>query len=280
MNTGHIKNENGDTASPQDKSDTKATRAYERSTIEFPYNDLDDAVSIAKAIHMNAGMSCTLDQLAAYLGQSMTSGAFRGRVSNAGTFRLTENERGGVRLSDLGLRAVDENKEPEARADAFLSVPLYLEIYEKYRGYTLPPAAALEREMLALGVSSKQTNKARQAFMRSAKQAGFFTHGEDRLVKPAFGATPTTKPIKSASGEEKPKGKGEGGSGGGDNVGLNLDPLIIELLRKIPPADKGWPVAKRLRWMRTFAMNVSQIYDDEDQPVEFKIEIENSTSET
>src|SRR5438034_1314262 len=75
-----------------------------RSAIEFPYNDLDDAVEIAKAIHANAGVSCTLDQLAAYLKQSMTSGAFRLRTSNARIFGLTENERGEVRLTDLGRR--------------------------------------------------------------------------------------------------------------------------------------------------------------------------------
>lgn len=39
----------------------------ERSTIQFPYNDLDDAVAIAKAVYENAGISCAIDQLAAYV---------------------------------------------------------------------------------------------------------------------------------------------------------------------------------------------------------------------
>jgi hypothetical protein len=42
----------------------------ERSTIQFPYNDPDDAVTIAKAVHENAGLSCMADQLAAYLNTS------------------------------------------------------------------------------------------------------------------------------------------------------------------------------------------------------------------
>ena len=38
---------------------------------------------------------------------------------------------------------------------------------------------------------------------------------------------------------------------------------------------KGWPATQRLRWFRTFAMNVSQIYDgDAMEPVEMKIELE------
>ena len=46
----------------------------------------------------------------------------------------------------------------------------------------------------------------------------------------------------------------------------------MALLRKIPKED--WPDEKRLRWFRTFAMNVSQVYDDDKRPVELKIELE------
>ena len=59
----------------------------------------------------------------------------------------------------------------------------------------LPPAAALEREMGQLGVASKQTGKARQAFERSAEQAGFFAHGADRLVMPVGLEKPDTSAI-------------------------------------------------------------------------------------
>jgi len=47
---------------------------------------------------------------------------------------------------------------------------------------------------------------------------------------------------------------------------------LLALLKKIPPTKKGWPSAKRIRWFKTFAMNVSQIYDaDEENPVEMTI---------
>jgi hypothetical protein len=49
---------------------------------------------------------------------------------------------------------------------------------------------------------------------------------------------------------------------------------LIELLKKIPEPEKGWPAAQRVRWFRRFAMNVSQIYDEDSQPVEMKIELE------
>ena len=60
----------------------------------------------------------------------------------------------------------------------------------------------------------------------------------------------------------------------GNNIGLDLDPLLLALLRKIPAHGQVWPADKRLRWLRTFAMNVSQVYDEDETPVEMKIELE------
>jgi hypothetical protein len=129
--------------------------------------------------------------------------------------------------------------------------------------------------MRDVGVSSKQTGKARIAFTRSAKQAGFFAHGEDRLVRPA---TPGSgaKPIDPINtGIEKDVNGKSGGGGGGKDTDLNLDALLIALLKKIPTDPSvGWPGPSRVRWFRTFAMNVSQIYDGDGEPVEMKIELE------
>jgi hypothetical protein len=65
---------------------------------------------------------------------------------------------------------------------------------------------------------------------------------------------------------------GNGSGDGTDDVGL--DPLLLALLKKIPAPEKGWPGPSRVRWFRTFAMNVSQIYDGDGDPVEMKIELE------
>jgi len=48
----------------------------------------------------------------------------------------------------------------------------------------------------------------------------------------------------------------------------------MALLRKIPKAGMdAWPADNRLRWFRTFAMNVSQVYDADDDPVELEIKL-------
>ena len=68
----------------------------------------------------------------------------------------------------------------------------------------------------------------------------------------------------------------DGGGSGVDRTGeLKLDPLLIAHLKKVPSAEKGWPASNRVRWFIAFAMNVSQIYDGDGEPVELKIELEN-----
>lgn len=78
--------------------------------------------------------------------------------------------------------------------------------------------------------------------------------------------------------DEKGNKRGNGGDGVRD-VGLNPDPLLIELLKKIPPTEAGWPAPQRIRWFRTFAMNVSQIYDNDDHPIELVISARSSADD-
>ena len=81
-------------------------------------------------------------------------------------------------------------------------------------------------------------------------------------------ATPETRPLD----DDGEKDKNKGGNGGGGNE-LGLDPLLMALLRKIPSTEKGWPKEQRARWFKTFAMNVSQIYDTGDEVVDLTINV-------
>jgi hypothetical protein len=236
----------------------------ERSAISFPYGDLDDAVAVARAIHNNAGTTtCTLSQLAAFLGQPISSGTFRARVSNAAIFGLTENARREVSLTAMGRRIADPTAEPAARVDAFLHVPLYLRIFDHHDGYTLPSAAPLEKFMREVGVSPKQTGRARQALMRSARQAGFFAHGEDRLVRPTLSGGPGTRPIESVGEAASNKAKNGGGGGGGDQT--DIDQIIRGLLARLPKSGEIWPEPERKLWLDLLAGSFKLIYKDEDQ---------------
>jgi len=259
----------------EDTAKTVTDGKRERSTVEFPYMGLEDAVSVAKGIHSVVGSGiCQHDQLAAALDMSMNSSGYRMRLSAARVFGVADPVSGGMRLTDLGHKIVDSAHEREAKARAFLNVELFKKLYDLYRGKMLPPASALEREMANLGVAQKQTERARQVFQRSAEIAGFFEMDRAKLIMPA-GVVDTAAPIEETRDQEKKTGNGTSGGGSDD---LHLDPLLIALLKKIPSdPTAGWPRASRVRWFRTFAMNVSQIYDGEDEPVEMKIELDEAS---
>jgi hypothetical protein len=272
-----MSSENGSGTTEKLKKDEPGKR--QRSSIGFPYMDLNEAVGLARAIHNNVGTGmCSVEQLAPWVRQSPTSSGFRSRLGASRLFGIINTDRAeALHLTDLGRLVVDSKREREGRAKAFLSVPLYSAVHDKFKGGVLPPAAALEKELVALGVASTLTDTARRVLERSAEQAGFFESGRDRLVLPGF-VPQEGSSVDTGDNSGGGSGAGTGGSGGdgGGLAELSLDPLLIALLKKIPDARKGWPAPNRLRWFRTFAMNVSQIYDaDDDEPVEMKIELEN-----
>ncbi|QUL37891.1 hypothetical protein [Erythrobacter sp. JK5] len=224
-------------------------RKRQTSTISFPYLDLDTAVEVAHAMYKTRGHSAMeAHELAATMDQTL-SGAFRLKTGTARIFGLTEKEgRDATKLSGIGLRIIEPDTEAEARASAFLAVPLYSAIYENYKGQRLPPSKALEREMENLGVSSKQTDKARQAFERSARQAGFFAKGEDRLVKPHFDGAQNVSDVDNQNdapaNEEQAKGGDNGGGGSG-----NHHPLIQGMIDRLPMVDEPWSENDRKAWL-------------------------------
>lgn len=239
----------------------------ERSKIDFPYSDLEAAVDLINTLQSRAGTACEVTQLASWMNQSAAGGTFRSRVGAARLFGLVDTQQGQISITAVGREILDDIKGPSARADAFLRVPLYRAMYEKYQGFALPPAAAVERQMEQLGVPPKQKERARQTFTKSALFAGFVDSSTGRFIKPASAASPPPPP-------DQDRHKRKTGGGGGDDDGLSLDPLLLALLKKIPAIGESWPKEQRVRWFRTFAMNVSQIYDTDQEAIDLKIEID------
>lgn len=235
----------------------------QRSKIAFPYVALKDAIEFAEAIHGNVGMNeCDDAQLAAWTNQSIKSSGFRIQLSGARMFGVLSTDGNGKhRLTELGQMILDPNRTREAKATAFLSVPLYKAIFDRYRTGILPPnAAALEREMVALGVSDKVKARARQSFEKSAEQANFFEHGKNRLVMPGF--VSHREPPREEPKKEEEYGGGSGGGGGPPDV----DPIIRGLLARLPPAGKVWPEMERDLWLDLLKGSFKLIYKDADKP--------------
>jgi hypothetical protein len=239
-----------------DSSAEEPTRLRERSTIRFPYNDLNDAITVARTLHDQRGGQCSSDELAAELGHTVTSGRFRIRLAGTQLYGLISLSRQRVVLTRLGGRIIDPRTEAEARVEAFLSVPLYKEVYQGCQGKPLPGPAGLEAMMRDLGVATNQATRVRQVFARAADQAGFFTTGRDRLVKPPVGGMVEDRVEKpDLDVPDQPPEEG---------VPLS-DPILHGLLtRMLPPEGEKFSAHDRRRFLYALAVNLYVIYGEPD----------------
>jgi len=248
--------------------DNAGATARERSTVEFPYADLDEGVSVVRAIHQSGGVPMARDQIAARMNQKPTSGAFVTKISAARMFGLIEilSGSGKIQVTALGHEVIapDEGRQRTARAEAFLNVELYKKLYDEFRNRHLPPRPhGLDQAMVAMGVAVKQRTNARYAFDRSAKQAGYFENGNDRLVAPvAIAPRPTiTTPATEAAAalaKEPPPAPPE--------PERALDGVILALIDKLP--EKGpFPAEKRQAWLTMMAMAFDMAYGLSEVPV-------------
>jgi hypothetical protein len=246
----------------------------ERSTIAFPYADLDNATRVAKAVHQVGGTACQLAQLGAQLDVKITGGGFRLMLAAARVFGLITITQGNVQLTVLGQRINDPTQEKTAKAEAFLTVALYRAIYDRVKGAggTLPPNAGLENEMVSLGVSKKVVDRARQVFQRSASQAGFFAFGQDRLILPVTGpgGSEQRKP------HEKPDDATRKKHGGADDDGGGRHPFIAGLLKELPAEGAEWTTEERRKWLQAAAMIFDLIYKNGGSGKALKIEVESA----
>jgi hypothetical protein len=232
-------------AAPENKP---AGSQNERSTIEFPYTDLENAVEIVRGVHEVGGTACDYDQLAAHMKLEAKGGGFRIRVNGAKTYDLITYERGGrITLTELGRRVIDPQSERPAKVDAFLAVPLYSKVFDEFKGRPLPPPSALERALVNFGVGSKVAEKARQALVRSAKQSGFFDLSADRLTLPpnrnGNTSSRNASEAENADSQQPPPKQPQG------TALDSLHPLIHGLLLTLPQPNTSWAVSDRLNWL-------------------------------
>lgn len=246
-----------ESAISQDAQQPPAASERGKSTIDFPYLDLDNGVEIVKAVHKVEGDRCEWNQLATALDVAPEGGGFRQRMLTAKTFGLLTYEKGQVMLTDCGIRVTDPNHEKRARFEAFMNVPLFKQLFDRLNGQTMPPIAAVERAIENLGVAPKQKDKARQVFQRSAKQAGLFELSTDRLsIPPGLNQMPPPGVKPDDPDAEK---KRQRANDGGDR---KLPPFIQGLIDKLPLPDTAWPLDQRAKWLVTAANIFDLMYTE------------------
>lgn len=252
-------------AAPDDKQPQKL------SGIGYPYNDFNDSLKVAEIIHLKGGGSCDIDQLAAWLDyKSTSSGTFASRLSSARYFGLIGNTKSGrVGITDRAraiIAPVMPDDAVKGRADAFLGVGLYKQIFDHFRGTTLPPDVGLQNLFQQqYKILPDRVQQAVRVFKDSATQTGFFLSARDRLIRPAATALSPAAAQADAAPEAKrdevpPERRRTigGGGGGGDDSGV--DPSILGLLRRLPQPGAAWTKADQQAFLEAFAGVVKFMY--------------------
>jgi len=159
-----------------------------------------------------------------------------------------------VTLTELGAAVVDPLTCDDAKVRAFLEVPLYRQLYDKFAGVLLPADAGLEAEIEALGVTPKSVARARQTLMRSATVAGFFTAGKDRLVRPPVSRS---EDISTSEGAKDVAHKTDTLDASAEHDGV--DSLLHAIWARLP-TEGTFPGIERGQWLKMLELALDMVY--------------------
>jgi hypothetical protein len=240
---------------PATKSETPARgRSYQRVKAEhrYPVYDLEDSIALARAVRDKGGGAVSAHQLAGFLDYSGTNnGAFIRRLAAARYFGLIQDSGKLVSVTRLANTILAPERPGEddrrARVEAFLKVPLFKALYERYKTGSLPPEAGLRNAFeTQFELPRAQTQRAYRAFIDSARQAGFF---DARGGSPTHLVIPVILPAMPESAnedgddaeEDEPRAPGvpsqpsQNQAGGSDlDVIRRLRLVLVEKVREIP----------------------------------------------
>jgi hypothetical protein len=251
----------------------------EVSTIGFPYHTLADAIAVAGTILDKGAVPMARDQLSAAMGNQPDSGNFTNKLATTRMFGLMETVSGKYQLTRLGFDILDSDaaRVKSAKAQAFLNVPLYRRTYDEFRNALLPPRPhGLENAFVSFGVSAKQKDKARRAFENSARLAGYFDNGNDKLLAPVI--MPNAEKPQIDRGPDSRKRRTQTHDEGHDGDDSADNHFIKGLFDELPArvGDK-WGYAGRLKWLQLAAQCFDMLYEVEhDSSATIKITLADS----
>jgi len=257
--------------SPEEKR--APSEKQSRPNMVIPYFDLDQSIKVAQVVHEHGGGRCLPEQLAHWLGYtSAKSGTYMMRFYSAKYFGLITATRDSISITDRALAIIAPvlpEDSIQAKLAAFLDIPLFTNIYERFRGQALPPEVGLKNLFHGTyKISYDRLQSALRVFYNSAEQAGFFQISGDRsrLITPVI-ARQTEKKVTSATKEESTveKQRTTGGGSGGEGP-PSVHSAIIGLLRELPPPGTPWNSTNKKRFLDAFKATIDFIYPEENTP--------------
>ena len=226
-----------------------------RGKLACPYYSLESALGIAKAIHDYDEGPLTPDELANILEYaSVKSGVYQMRASAARKFGFVDYADEGISVTKRAkkiLSPVTLEDVITARQDAFLAITPYKEIYDKFKGKTLPDKEGLINLLKQdYNLTENRAAPAMRVFISSAKQAGLYEDkGGEMRLKLAF----------SEENAKKPKSDNEAL----EEMGVHS--AIIGLLKGLPKQNETWTSSQKTFFKAAFMATLDFIYPTEDE---------------
>jgi hypothetical protein len=141
-----------------------------RKGIDYPHASLKKSIDLAQGVY-EIGGSCSAEMCAEKLGMKV-GGGFRGRVTAATKYGLITNTRGQIETTqlyrDYHLGYSKEEKIHIMRS-AFLHVPLFNEIYMKFKDQKLPTDIFDRLLIREFSVNEQVASRVSKYFIEGAK---------------------------------------------------------------------------------------------------------------
>lgn len=237
-----------------DDSQSDADVTGQEPRIGIAYTDLHKAIEVAEAVYKSGRTSSTNIRVAALLDLQPGGGNFRLRLYGAKAFGLVTSERGGViKLTPLGIAisSMPPAAQRIAKVKAFFNIELFRVLFSQFKDEPLLIREDVDEAIKKLGISTKSALIARQVFIRSARQAGFFRGIENQLI---LSKVPSDQILGHRDSDQLPEFIDNGESHPANNRAGRREfdhPLIAGLFETLPPKGAEWESQERLNWLRT-----------------------------
>jgi hypothetical protein len=196
------------------------------------------------------------------------------RFYSAKYFGFITAEKGVISVTDRAMAIIAPilpEDADRAKVEAFLNVPIFASVYERFKGQALPPEVGLKNLFKeTLHVPEERLSQALRVFYSSAETAGLFRIAGDRsrMISPVVSGPTPKKEAPAAKEEtttsaEKPR-VGSGGGGGEGPPGIHS--AISGLLRELPPPGTPWSAQKKEAFLAAFKATIAFIYPEENAP--------------
>ena len=147
------------------------------SPVEYPRRSLRYALKLAEAV-ASLGGKCSVETCAEGM-KKKVSGAFTALVSAAVKYGIVTSKSGQLAVTEQFNKyrlAYDEEEKRELLRQAFLNVPLFSQVFTRFRNGKLPPGDILTKILIReFGVNENRASAIHQYFIEGATESGLLT---------------------------------------------------------------------------------------------------------